>query len=485
MPENPIIQAMKQIADEKRIPMESVLHTVESALAVAYRKDFGSKDQNIKVDFSLEDGSSRVFDVKTVVDDEKKAKTEAYDAERKAKMEAEEAEREAKVAAGETVVRTEEEAHEAMEEKTETEEKPEVIFERFDPKTEISLTDAKVLKKGAKIEDVIKTELFPPAAYGRMAAQTAKQVIIQQLREAEREIVFKEYKDKEGEMINANVQRQEGKLVMFDIGHTMAIMPPAEQLPTEQYRAGARIKVYIVSVNATTKGPEIIVSRTHPEMVRKLFATEVPEIQNKTVEIKAVAREAGFRSKIAVVSLQPNIDPIGSCVGQRGSRVQTVINELGGEKIDIIEWSEDQIAFIGNALSPAKVISINLDEAQHTARVEVKEDQLSLAIGKSGQNVRLAAKLTGWRIDIVGEGIKAQGVEAKVEDTEVKAEVKTEEKTEDTKVEEVVQEEKSEVVEEKTEDKTTAEKTDTDEKVKKPDANKTEKDGKKKKSKKE
>jgi len=455
MPENPIVQAMNQIADEKRIPMESVIHTVEAALAVAYRKDFGSKDQNIKVDFSLEDGSSRVFDVKTVVEDEKKIKTEAYDAERKARIEAEEAEREAKVAAGETVVRSADEAErEAMAEKTNSEEKPEEAFERFDPKTEITLTDASAIKKDFNIDDIIKTELFPPAAYGRMAAQTAKQVIIQQLREAEREIVFKEYKDKEGEMINATVQRQEGKLVMFDIGHTMAIMPPSEQLPTEQYRAGARIKVYIVSVNATTKGPEIVVSRTHPEMVKKLFATEVPEIQNNTVEIKAVAREAGFRSKIAVTSLQPNIDPIGSCVGQRGSRVQTVINELGGEKIDIIEWSEDSITFIGNSLSPAKVIAINLDQEQHTALVEVKEDQLSLAIGKSGQNVRLAAKLTGWRIDIVGESGKAKDAETKTEGEaeptktdsaetpETKAEKETEKpvgapetKTEDTKAE--------------------------------------------------
>lgn len=410
MATNPIIEAMQQIADEKRIPMESVLHTVEAALAVAYRKDFGDKDQNIKVDFSLEDGSSRVFDVKTVVEDEKRATTEAYDAERKARLEAEEAERAAKVAAGETVARSEEEAqamkHEEAQEaaQPEAEATEEPAFERFDPKTEITVADAQALQPGAKIGDVIRTELFPPAAYGRMAAQTAKQVIIQQLREAEREIVFKEFKDKEGEMINATVQRQEGRLIMFDIGHAMAIMPPSEQLPTEQYRAGARIKVYIVSVNSTTKGPEIVVSRTHPEMVRKLFAFEVPEIQNGTVEIKAVAREAGFRSKIAVTSLQANIDPIGSCVGQRGSRVQTVINELGGEKIDIIEWSEDNIAFIGNALSPAKVISISLDDDSHTAKVEVKEDQLSLAIGKSGQNVRLAAKLTGWRIDIVGEG---------------------------------------------------------------------------------
>jgi N utilization substance protein A len=403
MPEHPIAAAMKQIADEKHIPMESIIHTVEAALAVAYRKDFGEKDQNVKVEFNVEDGSSRIFDVKTVVEDEKKAQTEAYDAERKARLETEEAERQAKVAAGETVVRPEGSHPEPVQaENPEDTEGP--TFERFDPRTEQTLSEAKILKPDAVVGDVIRTELFPSAAYGRMAAQTAKQVIIQQLREAEREMVFKEFKDREGELINATIQRQEGRLVMFDIGHAMAIMPPSEQLPTEQYRAGSRLKVYIVSVNSTTKGPEIVVSRTHPEMVKKLFATEVPEIQNNTVEVKAVAREAGHRSKIAVASLQQNIDPIGSCVGQRGSRVQTVINEIGGEKIDIIEWSDDPTTFIGNALSPAKVISITLDEEQHTAKVEVKDDQLSLAIGKAGQNVRLAAKLTGWRIDIVGEG---------------------------------------------------------------------------------
>ncbi len=407
MAESPIVAAMQQIADEKHIPMEAIVHTVEAALAVAYRKDFGEKDQNVKVDFSLEDGSSRVFDVKTVVEDEKRAQTEAYDAERKARIEAEEAERQAKVAAGEIVVRPEDapvEAPAVAAPEAGADETAEPAFERFDPKTEITLTDAEKLKPGSVVGDVIRTELFPPASYGRMAAQTAKQVIIQQLREAERDMVFKEFKDREGELINATVQRQEGRLVIFDIGHTMGIMPPSEQLPTEQYRAGSRLKVYIVSVNATTKGPEIVVSRAHPEMVKKLFSVEVPEIQNGTVDIKAVAREAGHRTKIAVASTQPNIDPIGSCVGQRGSRVQTVINELGGEKVDIIEWSDDPVAFIGNALSPAKVISITLDEATHTAKVEVKEDQLSLAIGKAGQNVRLAAKLSGWRIDIVGEG---------------------------------------------------------------------------------
>ncbi|MFA6042911.1 MAG: NusA N-terminal domain-containing protein, partial [Patescibacteria group bacterium] len=254
MAESPIVAAMQQIADEKHIPMEAIVHTVEAALAVAYRKDFGEKDQNVKVDFSLEDGSSRVFDVKTVVEDAKKAQTEAYDAERKARLEAEEAERQAKVAAGEIVVRPEDAPVEAPVAAPEvaTEEAAESAFERFDPKTEITVSDAEKLKPGSVVGDVIRTELFPPASYGRMAAQTAKQVIIQQLREAERDMVFKEFKDREGELINATVQRQEGRLVIFDIGHTMGIMPPSEQLPTEQYRAGSRLKVYIVSVNATT-----------------------------------------------------------------------------------------------------------------------------------------------------------------------------------------------------------------------------------------
>jgi N utilization substance protein A len=276
--------------------------------------------------------------------------------------------------------------------------------ERFDPKTMVPLQLARQQKPDANLGDEIRTELFPPAAYGRMAAQTAKQVIIQRLREAERDTIFKEFKGRESEILTGTVQRVEGRLVFVDLGHATSIMPPPEQVASERYQPGQRIKVFLVSVNTTPKGPEIVVSRSHPEMVRKLFAIEVPEISAGSVEIKAIAREAGSRTKTAVFSNQKNIDPVGSCVGQRGTRVQTVIGELGGEKIDIIEWSDDPIKFISNALSPAKILSIKVNPEDKSAIAEVREDQMSLAIGRNGQNVRLAAKLTGWKIDIVGEG---------------------------------------------------------------------------------
>ncbi|MBI5037436.1 MAG: transcription termination/antitermination protein NusA [Candidatus Kerfeldbacteria bacterium] len=384
-----ILEAAKIICEEKHISLDSVIETIEAALAVAYRKDFGEKNQNIKVTFNMEDGSARVFDVKTVVTDEKKELTEKLLAERQAAAEAAAAESSDAVTPVAPVTPVTEEA---------TEE-----FERFNPKTEITLTEAQAITSGAALGDEIKTELFPPAAYGRMAAQTAKQVIIQRLREAERDMIFREYKDKEGEVINGTVQRVEGRVVLIDLGQATAIVPPAEQVPHERYTPGQRLKFYVVSVSTTPKGPEILLSRAHPELVRKLFSLEVPEIGNGSVEIKSIAREAGSRTKIAVWTDQKNIDPVGSCVGQRGSRVQTIISEIGGEKIDIIEWDDDAVKFISNALSPAKVLSVQTNLEEKTAKAEVKEDQLSLAIGKSGQNVRLSAKLTGWKIDIVSE----------------------------------------------------------------------------------
>lgn len=393
---NEILDAAKVICEEKNISLESVIATIEAALAVAYRKDFGEKNQNIKVAFNLDDGSSRVFDEKTVVSDEKKELTEKLLAEKLAAAEA--------AAAEGNIV--EEEARPVDADAEEEEE-----FERFNPKTEISLTEAQGLKKGATEGDIIRTELIPPAAYGRMAAQTAKQVIIQRLREAERDTIYNEFKDKEGEVINGSIQRIEGRVVLIDLGQATAIMPPGEQVPHERYTPGQRLKFYVVAVNTTPKGPEIVLSRAHPEMVRKLFTLEVPEIGNGSVEIKSIAREAGSRTKIAVWTDQKNIDPVGSCVGQRGSRVQTIISEIGGEKIDIIEWDKDPVKFITNALSPAKVLSVKTNDDEKTAMAEVKEDQLSLAIGKAGQNVRLSAKLTGWKIDIVsesGEKISAQ-----------------------------------------------------------------------------
>ena len=351
MQTSPILMAIQQICDEKNIPVSAVVETIEQALAAAYRKDFGQKNENIKVEFDPITGSSRVFDVKLVV------------------------------------------------------EGPAEGEETINEKKEMLLADGQLINKDINIGDELKTELKVPAEYGRMAAQTAKQVIIQRLREAEREVVFSEYKDKEGQVLIGTVQRVEGRTVFVDLGHTIAVMPYGEQIPRENYVNGTRFKFYLLAVNASVRGPEVIVSRTHPEIVRQLFAQEVPEINAGTVEIKAISREAGSRTKVAVFTSEANVDPIGSCVGQRGMRVQTVITQLGGEKIDIIEWSEDLKRFIGAALAPAKVLAVELDELNKTAKVEVAEDQLSLAIGKNGQNVRLAVKLTGWKIDIMGSQV--------------------------------------------------------------------------------
>ena len=394
-----IQKAIRQICDEKNISEDSVIGTIESALAVAYRKDFGEKNQNIKVEFNLDNGQARVFDLKTVVEDVSEGELEkAWEKEEQHAEEEKKCKKEHK---------EEKEKTDGKEEEKELNQEPEEEEEKkklFNPKTDIMLSEARKIKKDVSLGDEIRTELFPPAAYGRMAAQTAKQVIIQKLREAERDVVYKDYKEKEGEIINGVVQRVEGRVVLIDIGQTTAIMTPKEQIEVEGYRPGEREKFYLVSVTKTTKGPEIIVSRSHPEMVKKLFTTEVPEIASGAIEIKAVAREAGSRSKIAVQSKESNIDPVGSCVGQRGTRVQTVIAELGGEKIDIIEYDEDPAKFIVNALSPAKVVSVEIKEEERRAITTVKEDQLSLAIGRNGQNVRLSAKLTGWRIDVVKEG---------------------------------------------------------------------------------
>lgn len=380
---SPIYQAIKQICEEKNIKPESVVETIEAALAAAYRKDFGTKNQNIKVEFNPESGDFRVFDIKTVVADELAAK---YEEEKK--------EREERIKEG------------LPEEKKEKEEKTgEIPGEeelKFNPKLNLSLTEARALKADAELDEVIKTELEVPGAFGRMAAQTAKQVIIQKLREAERDTLFNEFKGKEGELLQGVVQRYEGKLVLVDLGHVTALLPPEEQIEKEKYAPGTRMKFYLKEVTMTTKGPQIILSRSHPEILRKFFTFEIPEIENGVVKIRAIAREAGSRSKIAVSTEDENIDPIGSCIGQRGTRIQTIINELGGEKIDIVQWSDNIGELITNALSPAKTSNIEINEEEKAASVQVKADQLSLAIGRGGQNVRLAAKLTGWKINIQG-----------------------------------------------------------------------------------
>lgn len=442
MDQQSVAEAVKQICDEKGIPLESVIETIEAALAAAYRKDFGEKNQNIKVEFDLNTGKSKVFDVKTVVEDMPEEEIESGE-----EKEGEKAEKVEKVEKAEKKENTKKkkmkedlstdlssdlspEASKAGETLAEAEEE----VRRFNPKTEIQISEAKKIKKTAKVGDEIRTKLEVPGDFGRMAAQTAKQVIVQKLRETERETLYQEFKNKEGEILVGTVQRREGFLVLIDLGRLTALLPPDEQIRGENYSPGSRLKVYIISVNETTKGPEVIVSRSHPEIVKKLFFLEIPEIANGVVEVKAVAREAGSRSKIAVWTNQGNIDPIGSCIGQRGARIQTIISELKGEKVDIIKYSDEPAEYIANALSPAKILDVKTNEKDKTAIAKVAEDQLSLAIGKAGQNVRLAAKLTGWKIDIVSENSEKmrkeeKGEKKKSEDKEDKEKIgKKEEK---------------------------------------------------------
>ncbi|MBI4090836.1 MAG: transcription termination/antitermination protein NusA [Candidatus Komeilibacteria bacterium] len=394
-----IIQAIRQVCDEKNISIDSVINTIEAALAAAFRRDFGDKSQNVVVEFDAETGSSKVYDVKTVVPEVDLEKQEE-------EWEAQKARREA----GEEIPEAEE-------------------LKRFNPKTEIMLPEAKKIKKTVEAGDQIKTRLTVPTEYGRMAAQTAKQVIIQRLREAERENIYNEYKGKEGEIITAVVQRFEGSMLLLDVGQATAVMPPDHQVRRERYEPGRRIKVLLTSVDMSAKGPQIIVSRAADRFVAKLFEHEVPEVNSGLVVIKAIAREAGERSKVAVASEETNIDPVGSCVGQRGTRVQTVIQELGGEKIDIVEWSDDVEELIENAIAPAKVLSVTVSQENKQAIVKVKEDQLSLAIGRGGQNVRLASKLVGLRIDIAKEDGTIQAEE------QAEKPAATEEKTESAAIE--------------------------------------------------
>lgn len=344
-------QALQQIEDEKGISREEIISMIETSLAAAFRKDYGKKDQNVVVKFNPEDLSTKIYDVKMVV------------------------------------------------------------TEVVDPQKEISVEDAKEINSKYKPGDEIVNEITPEQGtnFGRIAAQTAKQVIIQKLREAERNIMFSEFKSKERTLQNGIVQRIEGDTVLIDLGKATGVLFPSEQIRGESYVPNQRLKVLILHVEAAPKGPKITLSRSHPDIVRKLFELEVPEIYNGSVEIKSIAREAGSRTKIAVYSTQDGIDPVGACVGQRGTRVQTVMNELNGEKIDIIEWSDDPVKFIANALQPAKILNVKLDMEEKSAKVGVLEDQLSLAIGKAGQNVRLAARLTGWKIDINGEKVSPEG----------------------------------------------------------------------------
>ncbi|KKT29137.1 hypothetical protein A3G55_04605 [Candidatus Giovannonibacteria bacterium RIFCSPLOWO2_12_FULL_44_25] len=410
--------ALDQLTAEKGISKEKIMETIDMALAAAYKRDYGKKTQVVRAKFDPATGKAEFWQVKTVVD-ESMIKSE----EEIAKEEA------AKAAGGFEALSERQEAREAAREalggEAEDAADGEIKKIRFNPDRHIMLNEAKKLKKGAALGDELVFPLESKEDYGRIAAQTAKQVILQRVREAERDSVFDEFKEKEGNVISGIVQRIEGRAVFLDLGRAIGVLPPDEQVRGERYRVGERIKTLLLSVEKTPRGPGVYLSRSHPKLVAKLFEIEVPEIASGVVEIKNVAREAGSRTKIAVASKEENIDPVGSCVGQRGVRVTTVIAELGGEKIDIVPWSEDKEKFIASSVSPAKVLEAEVDEARKQAKVTVSEDQLSLAIGKGGQNVRLAAKLTGYKIDIrsrsgetvaeatsegevVGEGIAAE-----------------------------------------------------------------------------
>jgi len=355
-----INSVLTQLEEERGIPKEKILEAIASALATAYKKEYGKKGQIVRATFDLATGSTEFFQVKIVVDDSRVI------------MEGEEPR-------GEDDDRV-----------------------KFNPEHHILIADAQMIKRGAELDEEIVFPLEAKGDYGRIAAQTAKQVIIQKIREAEKVSVLQEYGAREGEIVSGTVQRMERGSIFIDMGRATAMLPYEEQIPGERYRQGERVRAYLFRVEETPRGVFLKLSRSHPKFLEALFTTEVPEIANKIVEIKAVAREAGSRSKVAVASNDPHVDPVGSMVGQRGVRVTTVMSELHGEKIDIIDWSEDPKKFIQESLSPAKIMSIELDEAEKKATVTVTEDQQSLAIGKSGQNVRLAAKLTGWKIDIKG-----------------------------------------------------------------------------------
>ena len=333
--------AITQLAAEKNLPREVILDAMEAALVSAYKKD-SDLQGNIVVRIDRETGEHHVFHEQTVV------------------------------------------------------------AEVEDPKTQIALPDARKIKPGATMDDVISTEVHPSHA-GRIAAQTAKQVVLQRLREAEREMVFEEFSNREGDVVSGVIQRIDAKHIVVDLGKTEAILPPPEQVRTEHYRPGQRQKFYLLEVHRSLKGPQLILSRTHKNLLRRLFELEVPEIHKGVVEIRSIAREAGYRSKVAVTARQEGVDPVGSCVGLRGIRIQNIVNELNGERIDVVQWDQDAARFVANALSPAQVLNVTVSEETNTASVVVPDRQLSLAIGREGQNARLAAKLTGWRIDIKPE----------------------------------------------------------------------------------
>ena len=384
------MSAIKQIAEEKGIPQESVLDTVEAALAAAYKRDYGKKGQIIKVKLNPETGTMDITQTHYVVegvDEDGYITGTLPEKVTQDRIDIVDIQRQRE--AGQAITGDQEVTAEGQ------------VRVKFNPEKHMLLADAKKQQKKAQLGDEIIESLEAKEDFGRIAAQTAKQVVIQRLREAERGAVMAEYKGKEGGLVSGVVQRREGPLVFVDLGKTNGLLPVAEQMPTDHYRIGQRLRFYIVKVEDAARGPVIVLSRAHPNLVRELFRMEVPEIDSGSVVVNSIAREAGSRTKIAVSSVEEGVDPIGSLVGQRGVRVQTVINDLAGEKIDIIQYDEDVSRFIANALSPAKILQVNLTDTEHkVALAEVADDQFSLAIGKGGQNVRLAAKITGWKIDV-------------------------------------------------------------------------------------
>ncbi len=336
-----LLDALNALEEQKGISRDVLIEAIEAALVTAYKRNF-NQAQNVRVDLNLDKGSIHVFSRKDVVE------------------------------------------------------------EVEDDRLQISLEDAKVINPAYQLEDIVEQEVTP-RNFGRIAAQTAKQVVTQRVREAERGLIYEQYVDREDDIVTGVVERLDARNIYVGLGKVEAALPVNEQIQGETYHPHDRIKVYITKVERTTRGPQVIVSRTHPGLLRRLFEMEVPEIYEGIVEIKSIAREAGDRSKISVYAHNEEVDPVGSCVGAKGARVQTIVNELNGEKIDIVEWSEDPVVFVANALSPSKVLDVQVNEEEKSTTVVVPDYQLSLAIGKRGQNARLAAKLTGWKIDIKSE----------------------------------------------------------------------------------
>ncbi len=352
-----LILALEQLEKEKGIKKDVIIEAIEAALISAYKKNFGSA-MNVKVNIDRTTGDVKVFGLRKVA------------------------------------------------------EVPDM------DQMDISVDEAAKINPTLAIGDIAEMEVTP-RSFGRIAAQTAKQVVVQKLREAERGIIYDEFYNKESDIVTGIIQRVEKKNVIIDLGKTEAVLAPTEQTPGEEYRFNERLKSYIVEVKKTTKGPQIMISRTHPGLVKRLFELEVPEIHDGTVEIKSISREPGSRTKIAVYSKDENVDPVGACVGQRGTRVQAIVDELRGEKIDIIKWSNDAREYISSSLSPAKVVRVDVHEEEKAAKVIVPDYQLSLAIGKEGQNARLAAKLTGWKIDIKSESQLRQSIESQLFDDSI------------------------------------------------------------------